>query len=56
MITSILQMLVFVASAIAFAWYVLKVDKRESKPKGQYEFHYDRDDEHERRGAAMSRL
>jgi hypothetical protein len=32
MITAALQMLVFVATASAFAWAVLRIDKHESRP------------------------
>jgi len=60
MITSVLQMLVFAGSAVAFAWYVLRVDKREStKPvedkQDKFYFARDGEDDREHRGAAMSR-
>lgn len=62
MITSVLQMLVFAGSAVAFAWYVLRVDKRESNKKPvedkQDKFYFAQDGEldREHRDAAMSRL
>jgi hypothetical protein len=59
MITSVLQMLVFVVSAVAFACYVLKVDKRESQKydlQEKFSFPEPKEEDHEHRGAAMSRL
>jgi hypothetical protein len=32
MITSVLQMLVFIGAACIFAWYLLRIDKRENPP------------------------
>jgi hypothetical protein len=67
MMTSILQLLVLVVAAFAFAVYALWIDRREhaakikkvaqDDPQGSIYFpEHKPDDEHDRRGAAMSRL
>ena len=62
MITAALQMLVLLASAFGFAWYVLKRDERENPPQAkpqdaQRSIQFPEViEEHEHQGAAMSRL
>ena len=62
MTTAILQMLVLLVSAFAFAWYVLWVDKRENppqvKPEDPQQMIAFPEDTHqsEQRGAAMSHV
>ena len=59
--TATLQLLVLVISAFAFAWYVLKRDKREhpAPKESQQSIYFPEQrtgDEHDHRGAAMSQL
>jgi len=60
--TVVLQLLVVVASAIGFGAYVLRRDRRDNpRPEEQQQSmyfpnHHPEGDEHEHRGAAMSRL
>jgi hypothetical protein len=60
MITPILQMVVFLAAAFGFAWYVLRIDKRENPPKtldAQQTINFPEPAETtEQRGAAMSHV
>jgi hypothetical protein len=60
MITSALQMLVFLAAAFGFAWYVLKIDRRENPPKtvdAQQTINFPEPTEAtDQRGAAMSHV
>jgi hypothetical protein len=62
MTTPALQMLIFVACASAFAWYVLKIDKRENPPQAKPEDAQQTIDfpesaqTNEHRGAAMSHV
>jgi hypothetical protein len=61
MITAALQMLVFLASACGFAWYVLRIDKRENPPQAkpadaQQTIDFPESSETEHRGAAMSHV
>jgi hypothetical protein len=61
MTTALLQMLVFLASAFGFAWYVLRIDKRENPPQTKrvdaqqkIDFPDPSPETNEHRGAAMS--
>jgi hypothetical protein len=60
MITTVLQMLVFLAAAFVFAWCVLRIDKRENPPQAKPEDAQqtidfpESSETGERRGAAMS--
>ncbi len=61
--TAVFQLLVFVAAAFVFAWFVLRRDGQEhprTEARGAQQSFYPPDrrpsDEQETRGAAMSRL
>jgi hypothetical protein len=57
MTTAILQMAALLVCAFAFAGYLLRLDKKDRTDKRQERFEFPAgDEEHERRGVAMSRL
>jgi hypothetical protein len=59
MMTVILQMLVLLACAFLFAWYVLYLDKKDKRDARQREIYFPthrNDEERDQRGVAMSRL
>jgi hypothetical protein len=59
MTTAILQMAVFLGCALAFAAYLLHVDRKDKQDARQKKIEFPRqphDEEHEHQGAAMSGL